>query len=58
MPITKPGHEQVQMNPENIPKERLEILARPVLKAVRAAFEDPQFRAEYEDWLAKREASA
>lgn len=39
-----------------IPQERIKIMARPVLAAVRAAFEDPAVVAEYEQWKAERDA--
>ena len=39
-----------------IPQERVDIMARPVLAAVRKAFEDPAIAAEYELWKAKRDA--
>gem|GEM_PF-3521241 len=40
-----------------IPEERLTILARPVLAAVRAAFEDPIIAAEFELWKQKRKSN-
>jgi len=37
-----------------IPQERIEAMARPVLAAVRDAFEDPKIAAEYKEWLKAR----
>lgn len=42
---------------QEIPEERLTILARPVLAAVRAAFEDPIIAAEFELWKQKRKSN-
>lgn len=39
---------------ERIPQERIDSMARPVLAAVRKAFEDPETRKDYESWLEKR----
>lgn len=39
-----------------IPQERIELLARPLLAAVRRSFEDPAVVAEYERWKAERDA--
>ena len=39
---------------EKIPQERINAMARPVLAAVRKAFEDPETRKDYENWLEKR----
>lgn len=39
---------------ERIPQERVEAMAKPVLAAVRKAFEDPETRKDYESWLKKR----
>ena len=44
----------VQIMPDSIPQEKIDILARAALRAIRIAYEDPQFQAEYECWLAKR----
>lgn len=46
----------VQILAAEIPQERIEIMARSVLAAVRAAFEDPATKAEYAKWLAERRA--
>ncbi len=48
--------QRVEIVPQDIPAERLTILARPVLAAVRAAFEDPVIAAEYATWLAARQS--
>ncbi len=37
-----------------IPQERIDSMARPVLAAVRKAFEDPATAKDYEKWLAER----
>lgn len=37
-----------------IPQGRIEAMAKPVLAAVRKAFEDPETRKDYESWLEKR----
>lgn len=39
---------------ERIPQERIDSMARPVLAAVRKAFEDPATAKDYEKWLAER----
>lgn len=39
---------------EKIPQERINAMAKPVLAAVRKAFEDPETRKDYESWLEKR----
>lgn len=39
---------------KRIPQERVDAMARPVLAAVRRAFEDPETVKDYESWLAKR----
>lgn len=39
-----------------IPKERINIMARPVLAAVMEAFKDPAIAKEYEVWKAERDA--
>lgn len=39
---------------EKIPQERINAMAKPVLAAVRKAFEDPETRKDYESWLKKR----
>lgn len=44
----------VDIQAKEIPGERVTIMARPVLAAVRAAFEDPAIQAEYIAWLAAR----
>nr|DAM37322.1 MAG TPA: hypothetical protein [Caudoviricetes sp.] len=49
-------HPPIEIQAQKIPKERIEIMARPVLAAVRAAFEDPAIQAEYIAWLAARKA--
>lgn len=55
--LVKPGSlQQVRIDAGAIPKARIEAMARPALAAVRAAFEDPAFAAEYEHWKAEREA--
>ena len=41
---------------ERIPQERIDSMARPVLTAVRKAFEDPETLKDYESWLEKRAA--
>lgn len=48
----------IQIVAAEIPQERVTIMARPVLAAVRAAFEDPAIQAEYIAWLAARKARA
>lgn len=50
------GQQQVIIDASLIPKERLEIMARPLLASVRKAFEDPAFAADYERWKAERDA--
>ena len=37
--------------PELIPRVEMNKLARPLLKLVAKAFEDPKIKAEYEAWL-------
>lgn len=37
-----------------IPQGRIEAMAKPVLAAVRKAFEDPATAKDYEKWLAER----
>jgi hypothetical protein len=44
------------MDAKLIPQERVEAMARPVLAAVRKAFEDPATAKDYEKWLAARAA--
>lgn len=44
------------MDAKRIPQERVEAMARPVLAAVRKAFEDPATAKDYEKWLAVRAA--
>lgn len=39
---------------ERIPQERIDSMARPVLAAVRKAFEDPATAKDYEKWLTER----
>ncbi len=39
---------------ERIPQERIDSMARPVLAAVRKAFEDPETMKDYKSWLEKR----
>ena len=39
---------------EKIPQERIDSMARPVLAAVRKAFEDPATVKDYQTWLAER----
>lgn len=39
---------------ERIPQERIDSMARPVLAAVRKAFEDPETTKDYKSWLEKR----
>lgn len=39
---------------EKIPQERIDSMARPVLAAVRKAFEDPETKKDYKRWLEKR----
>lgn len=48
--------QHVEIVPQDIPAERLTLLARPVLAAVRSAFEDPAVAAEFATWLAARQA--
>jgi len=40
-----------------IPQERIEAMARPVLAAVREAFKDPETAREFTQWLANRRAT-
>ena len=44
------------MDAKRIPQERIDAMARPVLAAVRKAFEDPATAKDYERWLAERAA--
>ena len=57
---TKARLEQEMATPQRkegeIPQERIELLARPLLAAVRRSFEDPAVVAEYEQWKAERDA--
>ena len=39
---------------QRIPQERIDSMARPVLAAVRKAFEDPETMKDYKIWLEKR----
>lgn len=39
---------------QRIPQERIDSMARPVLAAVRKAFEDPEIMKDYKSWLEKR----
>lgn len=39
---------------EKIPQVRIDMMARPVLKAVKRYFEDPEVIREFEKWLAER----
>lgn len=39
---------------EKIPQERINAMAKPVLAAVRKAFEDPETMKDYKSWLEKR----
>ena len=48
----------VEIQAKEIPGERVTIMARHVLPAVRAAFEDPAIQAEYIAWLAARKTRA
>lgn len=50
------GSQQVKIDAEAIPQERIKAMARPLLASVRKAFEDPAFAAEYEHWKAERDA--
>ena len=44
----------IQIATERIPRSRIDAMARPVLAAVRDAFEDPKIAAEYKEWLKAR----
>ena len=47
------------VDPTAVPKVHLDALSRIALRGARQAFEDPAFRAEFEEWLAlRREATA
>ena len=53
---TKKKHEtefkdRLGVEVDKIPKERIYALARPVLDAVKKAFEDPETVKDYEIWL-------
>lgn len=48
----------IDFQPQTIPQEHIDILARPLVEKVRKAFEDPAFAAEYELWLAERKRKA
>ena len=48
----------ITIDAKKIPKERVETMARPVLAAVRAYFDDPKNQREFEEWLAKRKQNA
>ena len=48
--------QHVEIVAKDIPDERLALLARPVLAAVRSAFEDPAIAAEFATWLAARQS--
>ena len=39
-----------EVNPDKIPKHKLEQLARPLLRIVREAFEDPRIQEEFRQW--------
>ena len=47
--------EDVSIKLENIPEDRLEILARATLHAVERFFAKPGVREEYEKWLKENE---
>ena len=46
----------INIEAKRIPQERVDAMARPVLAAVRKAFEDPDTAKDYERWLAERAA--
>lgn len=46
----------INIEVKRIPQERVDAMARPVLAAVRKAFEDPATAKDYERWLAERAA--
>lgn len=46
----------INIEANRIPQERVDAMARPVLAAVRKAFEDPATAKDYERWLAERAA--
>lgn len=46
----------INIEAKQIPQERVDAMARPVLAAVRKAFEDPATAKDYERWLAERAA--
>jgi transcriptional regulator with XRE-family HTH domain len=46
----------VDINLDLMPKHELDSLCRVILRGARKAFENPQFRADYEVWLAERKA--
>lgn len=49
---------EIIIDADLIPKERIESMARAVLKAVKKAFEDPEVMKDYERWLAERSKNA
>ena len=46
----------VRINLGEVPKHEISALCRVVLQGVAKAFQNPQFAAEYERWLAEKEA--
>ena len=47
--------ERITIKASTIPKHKREQLARPLLRIVRDAFEDPEIQREFEEWKAKKE---
>lgn len=45
-------------DPKAIPKPVMMMLARSALQGARKSFENPEFRAEYEEWLKTRQDEA
>ena len=45
------------IDPKAVPATVMTMLARAALQGARKSFADPAFRAEFEEWLAKRNAA-
>ena len=46
----------VRINLDEMPKHELDNFCRVTLRCIKKAFENPEFRAGYEAWLAERKA--
>ena len=50
-----PGQEMPKINLDEIPKHEMDALCRVILRSATKAFEDPEYVAAYEQWLAERQ---